>query len=78
MHDLKNLANSLSLVSQNAKYNMDNPEFQKDALRAIDGTVQRLKKLIDRLSNLPRELEIRKTSVELRGFVQEIIAAPCR
>lgn len=73
MHDLKNLTNSLSLVSQNAKFNMDNPEFQKDALKTIDGTVQRMKKLIDRLSNLPKELEIKKTSVDLHGFVQEII-----
>lgn len=54
MHDLKNLTNSLSLVSQNAKYNMDNVEFQKDAIRTIDGTVTRMKKLIEKLSNVPK------------------------
>ncbi|MEK7679368.1 MAG: GAF domain-containing protein, partial [Deltaproteobacteria bacterium] len=28
MHDLKNLTNSLSLLSQNARHNMENPEFR--------------------------------------------------
>lgn len=52
MHDLKNLTNSLSLVSQNAEYNMGNTEFQKDAIRTIDGTVTRMKKLIEKLSTV--------------------------
>src|SRR3989304_4014324 len=43
LHDLKNLTNSLSLISQNAKHNIDNPEFQKDAIRTIDSTVPRIK-----------------------------------
>ena len=40
MHDLKNLTNSLSLVSQNAKHNINNPEFQQDAIKTIDATVK--------------------------------------
>ena len=50
MHDLKNLTNSLSLLSQNARQNMDNPEFQKDAMDTIDRTITRMKGLIERLS----------------------------
>ena len=42
MHDLKNLTNSLSLVSQNAKHNINNPEFQQDAIKTIDATVKRM------------------------------------
>ena len=60
MHDLKNLTNSLSLVSQNARENIDNPEFQKDAISSIDSTVERMKGLIGRLSNLPVELDTYK------------------
>ena len=73
MHDLKNLTNSLSLVSQNAKYNMDNPEFQKDAMKAIEDTVFRMKELIERLSSLPRDIELKKEGVELKEMVHKVL-----
>ena len=73
MHDLKNLTNSLSLVNQNAKYNMDNPEFQKDAMKTIEDTVFRMKELIERLSSLPRDIELKKESVELKGMVHKVL-----
>lgn len=71
MHDLKNLTNSLSLISQNARDNMDNPEFQRDTIRTIDGTVSRMKSVIERLSNLPRELELRKQALDIGEFVEK-------
>lgn len=73
MHDLKNLTNSLSLVSQNARDNIDNPEFQKDAIRTLDSTVTRMKGLMDKLSALPRELELRKKHVVLKSLVHKAI-----
>ena len=60
MHDLKNLTNSLSLVSQNAKHHISNPEFQQDAIKTIDNTVLRMKGLIERLSAVPTEPELKK------------------
>lgn len=59
MHDLKNLTNSLSLISQNARHSLDNPEFQRDAIKTIDGTVERMKGLIERLSSVPRDIELK-------------------
>lgn len=80
MHDLKNLTNSLSLVSQNAKLNIDNPEFQKDAIRTIDGTVARMKGLIEKLSALPKGLEIDKRETPfgevLEGALKKIPKYP--
>lgn len=73
MHDLKNLTNSLSLVSQNARHNINKPEFQQDALKTIDSTVTRMKGLIERLSNLPREVEIKKERVELKSLIHNAI-----
>jgi len=71
MHDLKNLTNSLSLISQNARDNMDNPEFQRDTIRTIDGTVSRMKSVIERLSNLPRELELKKQLLDIGEFIDK-------
>lgn len=71
MHDLKNLTNSLSLISQNARHNMDNPEFQRDTIRTIDGTVTRMKSVIERLSNLPRELELKKQLMDAGELIEK-------
>ena len=73
MHDLKNLTNSLSLVSQNARENIDNPEFQKDAIRSIDITVERMKGLIGKLSDLPGDLDLKKNTVNIKTVVGNAI-----
>lgn len=73
LHDLKNLTNSLSLISQNAKYNIDNPEFQKDAILTIDSTVPRMKGLIGRLSSVPKNIEIKREDVSLNILVHSAL-----
>ena len=73
LHDLKNLTNSLSLISQNAKHNIDNPEFQKDAIRTIDSTVPRMKGLISKLSSVPKKIEIKKEEVALKALVSSVL-----
>lgn len=73
MHDLKNLTNSLSLVSQNAKYNMDNPEFQQDTIKTLNNTVLRMKGLIERLSTVPKALELKRETVELNSLVHNAV-----
>ncbi len=69
MHDLKNLTNSLSLISQNAKHNMDNPDFQKDTIKTIDGTVSRMKRLIERLSSVHRGMELKRVETDMKDFI---------
>ncbi len=71
MHDLKNLTNSLSLVSQNAKHHISNPEFQQDAIKTIDSTVLRMKGLIERLSYVPREPELRKEIIHIKTLIDK-------
>lgn len=69
MHDLKNLTNTLSLVSQNARHNMNDPSFQKDAINTIDATVGRMKTVIERLSASDGGLVIRPRDTDLRTVV---------
>ena len=51
VHDLKNSITALSLLSQNAREHMDDPEFQRDAVRTISRTVGRMQTLLGRLSS---------------------------
>lgn len=69
IHDLKNCANSLSLVSQNARLNISSPEFQKDAIRAVDSTVERMKALMERLASAPRNIELKKEAVDIAAVL---------
>ncbi len=69
MHDLKNLTNSLSLISQNAKHNIGNIEFQKDAIKTITSTVNRMHGLIERLSSLPQRIELKRELVDVKSLV---------
>ena len=50
LHDLKNSVGMLSMLLQNAEKNMDDPEFQKEAMLTIGKAVERQKKIISRLT----------------------------
>ncbi|MCR4286644.1 MAG: PEP-CTERM system histidine kinase PrsK [Deltaproteobacteria bacterium] len=73
MHDLKNLTNSLSLLSQNARHNMENPEFREDIVKTVDSTVSRMKRLIERLSAMPREMELKREPVEINSLIDRAL-----
>ena len=51
MHDLKNIAAQLRLVSQNAERHRRNPEFVDDAFRTIASSVGRMTKLVSQLDS---------------------------
>jgi putative PEP-CTERM system histidine kinase len=50
MHDLKNIAAQLKLISQNAERHRRNPEFVDDAMRTIASSAARMTKLIGQLA----------------------------
>jgi putative PEP-CTERM system histidine kinase len=60
MHDLRNAVSTLPLLAQTAEDHMDNPEFQKDAIRTISKTSEKINNIIVTLGNLSR-----KTSLDL-------------
>jgi putative PEP-CTERM system histidine kinase len=49
MHDIKNLASQLSLLSHNARRHADNPEFRKDMLVTLSKSAEKLNALLARL-----------------------------
>jgi hypothetical protein len=65
MHDLKNLASKLSLVTQNMPRHMDNPDFQADALKTMQQSVDKINKMGSRLSLLSQKIDLsfRETSI---------------
>ncbi len=71
IHDLKNSISALSLLSENALRHFDDPEFQRDALKTLSKTVDRMKSLMGRLSSAPDAAALRFEPVDLAGLVLE-------
>jgi hypothetical protein len=51
IHDIKNSVSALSLLVRNAARNFSDPEFQHDAITTLTRTVQRMQRLLARLSS---------------------------
>lgn len=73
MHDLKNFTNSLALLSHNARSNMASPEFQKEAVKAIDLTVARMKALIEKMAGGGGQMSIEKRPGDLKSVLESAV-----
>jgi len=73
MHDLKNLASKLSLVTQNLPIHLDNPEFRTDALRTISQSVSKINALSSRLSLLSQKLDMVFKDTDLNDLVSTTV-----
>lgn len=65
-HDLKNLTNSLALLGHNAKINISDPAFQREALRAIEATVIKMRSVMEKMAGGLRTLEVNATLCDIR------------
>ena len=75
VHDLKNVASTLSLTLQNLPVHYDNPEFREDALKAISQSVQKIDKLCGRLSSMNEHIELRKSKADLNQLAMDTTAS---
>ncbi|HET7061804.1 MAG TPA: XrtA/PEP-CTERM system histidine kinase PrsK [Nitrosospira sp.] len=51
VHDLKNLVSQLSLLLSNAEKHQNSPEFQQDMVETVYLSVQKMKRLLEKLSS---------------------------
>ena len=78
LHDLKNLASSLSMVVQNADQYGDDPEFQASAMRTVKTTSQRIMELMAKLAKQSKGLETKNENslqVDMNVLIQETLDA---
>jgi len=69
LHDLKNSVAMLSMLLQNAEKNINNPEFQKEALVTINKAVNRQKKIISRLTEQEQDDKLSLKATDLSKLV---------
>ncbi len=73
LHDLKNQVSGLSLMLDNARDYIDDPEFQQDMLETVGNTVLNMKGLIGRLKNIKEKPELVISSVMLNKIIEDAI-----
>ena len=77
MHDLKNLAGSLSLLVQNAERYGDDPDFQASAMRTVKNTTQRILDLIGKLARQTKDPTLphagHLTPLDLNELVRDVL-----
>ncbi len=73
LHDLKNQVSGLSLMLDNARDYIDDPEFQEDMLETVGNTVRNMKGLIARLKNVKEKPELVIAAVELEKIVRDAV-----
>ena len=76
LHDLKNATSMLSLITHNAEEHIDNPDFQRDAIKAISNTSEKIKGIIGKLKNLPKkttlDLEYSDLGTHLKRSIRQL------
>lgn len=75
LHDIKNQVSGLSLVVENAKRHLGNPEFQRDAMAVVGSTVASLRELMNQVSGVARAPRIELAPCSLRELVDEAVQA---
>jgi hypothetical protein len=70
IHDLKNHVSNLTLMVDNARDHMDNPEFQLDMLETLDDTIGKVNALIARLKNIKEKKALNLVPCNLTDVVR--------
>ncbi len=73
VHDLKNAANTLSLLLQNLPEHFQDPEFREDAIKSCGRTVDHINGLIGKLSTLRGGLAIQPVPTDLNAIVAQAV-----
>ncbi|GAB5347717.1 XrtA/PEP-CTERM system histidine kinase PrsK [Alteriqipengyuania sp. 357] len=72
LHDIKNLASQLSLLSHNAGRHADNPAFRADMLKTLQTSTAKLNALIQRLGRYGTGREARLEIVDLAILLRDL------
>lgn len=72
-HDLKNLVYTLSLILENARKHITNPEFQSDMLSSLDSTVGKMNHLISQVRQFPNRESLDLVECDLKEVALEAV-----
>lgn len=75
LHDIKNQVSGLSLVVENARRHLGNPEFQRDAMGVVERTVASLRELMDQVSGVGQQPPLAPAPCGVRALIDDALTA---
>jgi putative PEP-CTERM system histidine kinase len=73
VHDLKNLASTLSLMLKNLVRHFDDPEFREDTIHTMNASVDRIDQMIQQLALLRGNPQLHRTPTSLDEIVSRVM-----
>lgn len=73
LHDIKNQVSGLSLVVDNARRHMSNPDFQRDAMAVVERTVASLRELMNQVAGVARAPRVEAAPCSAAALVREAV-----
>lgn len=77
IHDIKNMVSAISMSVENARDNINDPEFQKDMIKTLTRTADKMKGIIKKLSDMSRSKEIVLEETNLVSLIEETVKPFC-
>ncbi len=77
IHDIKNMVSAISMSVENARHNINDPEFQKDMIKMLTSTADKMKGIIKRLSDMSKSKEIVLEETNLVSLIKETVKPFC-
>ncbi|MFQ5650659.1 MAG: ATP-binding protein [bacterium] len=74
IHDLRNVVSVLSMLSENARENMDRVEFRNSLTTTLEDSVDRMKQMLSRVSLVSNQVEISLEKVNLTDFIEKSVS----
>lgn len=73
VHDLKNLASTLSLMLKNLVRHFDDPEFRADTIHTMTASVERIDQMIQQLALLRGNPQLNRSPTSLDDIVSKVM-----
>ena len=74
VHDMKNLASTLSLTLENLPLHYNNPKYREGATKIISGSLQKIQDMCGRLSSLKHKPELNSRECDLNAIVSSALS----
>ena len=74
VHDLKNVATTLSLTLENFPLHYENAEFRADALKMISQSLDKIRNMCSKMSEADFELKVERQDTDLNEIILGVVA----
>jgi len=74
IHDLKNLASTLSLTLQNLPVHFESPEFRQDAIKSLSHGLEKIKGMTSRLRSLSQPFDLQRRETDINELIKDTLS----